>query len=419
MAENTHLAAAMKEAGLDQDGLADAVNAVILDLTGKPGRVTDRDVRRWLSYQTRCPQPKQRLSVQRVLGRSAGQLGWPDKPTPSLPPQWGGGKEEDEDMRRRTFTLAATGAISAAVKSPTPRIGAGDIRRLRSEYVSIVADDQLRGGSQELEARAAGLMTRMQASLSNCVISERSRAQFYHLMSDVACSAAFAALDAKTDDRARVYLDKAVTLAGLSGNSDAQFHVWNGVAMLAAQRADLTELLAAADAARRQSIARRDPLYKSLAHMRAASAHSRMGDRKSTEKALSAAARSFERQPVGDERAPWIAFYGRFELEGLTGLAWLRLGEPERAEAHFHHTLAALPAGYARNRACYTASLAQAQAEQGEVDLAAGTGSRVLEMLKNVDTKRAAEIVTRVRRAVASAGSKNECVREFLEKGNP
>ncbi|MFJ9590852.1 hypothetical protein [Streptomyces acidicola] len=40
-------------------------------------------------------------------------------------------------------------------------------------------------------------------------------------------TAAFAAIDAKARTRARKHLDRAVTFAGLSGDSETQYHVWN------------------------------------------------------------------------------------------------------------------------------------------------------------------------------------------------
>ncbi|MBB5934877.1 XRE family transcriptional regulator [Streptomyces zagrosensis] len=410
MEHNAALVAAMDAEGLKQADLARRLDDEIRRITGRDTQLTERQVRRWVRGEAKWPQELQRLALEAVFKRSAVELGFKPR-TKSV---------KEDSLRRRTFVNAAAGTVSAAIGASAPsRIGASDIERLRGEYLSINSDYRSRGGNQALEDRATNLLARMQSELSRSAMSERSRTMLYHLMSDVACSAATCASHAMALERARMHMHKAGMLAGLSGSSDAQFHVWTSTSTLAARRGDLVEGAAAADAALRQAISKRDPLYKSLAHMRAAAnAHSRAGDLPSLERALSAAERSFDRHTAVEERAPWIAFYGRSQFEGLTGLSWLRAGKPERAESHFHRTLAAIPDNYAYSRLLYTGRLAEAQAEQGEVELAAHTGSQALEMLQGVDTKLATRPLVRVREIVALAGTKDGCVREFLERSN-
>lgn len=66
-------------------------------------------------------------------------------------------------------------------------------------------------------------------------------------------------------------------------------------------------------------------------------------------------------------------FYDRAELEGLAGLAYSRLGQWSRAEAHTHHSLTLRRADHVRNRYLALTDLAHAQLAQGELEPAVAT----------------------------------------------
>ncbi|MBB1245825.1 hypothetical protein GL263_20035 [Streptomyces durbertensis] len=238
----------------------------------------------------------------------------------------------------------------------------------------------------------------------------------YCLVAHVTCSAAFAAIDARARRRARDHLDAAVTYAGLSGDSDTQFHVWNHLALVAGQRNDFAEVAAAADAARAQRIARTDPLYASLAHMRRASAYAQSRDRSAALRALGSAERSFGRHDRV-ERPPWIRFYDGAEFDGLSSIVWLHLGRPDRAEYHLHRAIGRLRPDLVRNQAYYTAHLALAQARQGELELAGATGERSADLLtKARGSRRTTDALADVRGILASSGSREPGVRAWVER---
>ncbi|MET9693551.1 hypothetical protein ABZY81_34810 [Streptomyces sp. NPDC006514] len=71
-------------------------------------------------------------------------------------------------------------------------------------------------------------------------------------------------------------------------------------------------------------------------------------------------------------------FYTRGELDGLTGIAQLRLGQPEDAEFHVHRYLTALRPEQHGNRADYTAQAAMGQLLQGDAELACHTTGSVI-----------------------------------------
>ncbi|MET9558528.1 XRE family transcriptional regulator [Streptomyces sp. NPDC006645] len=414
MGENRELAEAMAECRVGQAELARRVNAEIELLTDRPGHVTDRDVRRWLTGETRWPQAKQRLCIERILGRSAVDLGFAprSKNTAQTLPE--------DPLHRRAFIASATGAamsVTPASGVARSRLGQGDVDRFRAEYAEIIAKDQALGGAQNVENHAAELAVRIKSSLAGGgTATPRVRAKLYRLASDVTCSAAFAAIDARARTRARSHLDSAITFAGLSGDSETQYHVWNHLAMVAGQRYDFAEVSAATDAAKGLAIARKDPLYASLAYVRSAHACAGSGDRSAALRALSAAERCFGRQ-ADMERPPWINFYDQAELDGLTSIVWLRLEEPDRAEFHLHRALGAIRPDRIRNRAYYTAHLSLAQARQGDLELACHTGERTVDLLNMVrGSKRTTDTLADVRRLVVSSGSTEPSIVEWTER---
>lgn len=66
----------MEGAGLGQGELADRLNQRIEDLTGKPGALSDRHIRHWLTGKTRWPQMRQRIVLEEEFGVSVEELGF-------------------------------------------------------------------------------------------------------------------------------------------------------------------------------------------------------------------------------------------------------------------------------------------------------------------------------------------------------
>ncbi|MFE4666037.1 XRE family transcriptional regulator [Streptomyces sp. NPDC056716] len=399
MAKNKALAAAMADLVLSQAELARRLNAENEALTGSEGRLTDRDVRRYLDGDTQWPHARQRLCLEKVFGRSATELGF--------------SRGKTAQARRRSNT-AASGPLPAGAPLLT-RLGMSDVCRFHSEYVQILQDDWKVGGARKVENDAVELSMRIQSTLSLGTASTRVRHALYSLASDVISTAAFAAIDAKVRTRARRHLDRAVALAGLSGESETQYHVWNHLAMAAGQREDHVEGVAAAETMKGLWIARRDPLYASLAHMRNAKELARSCRRSEALRALAAAERFFCRAG-NEERPAWIDFYDQSELDGLSASIWFCVGDFGKAEYFFHRTLSGIRPELVRNVSLYTAHLALAQACQGELELACATSQEALGRLAGSGSKRTIDTLGRVRTVVVSAGSRAPEVTSWIER---
>lgn len=220
----------------------------------------------------------------------------------------------------------------------------------------------------------------MLTALRTSSATERVRRRLFSIASDFTAMASWSCIDARALDDAQRHLDTCMRLAGLAQDSSAQFKAWNLIAMLSNQRGRHADAVAAAHAARATGITRRDPMFSSLAHARAAVGHSNVGERQAAVRSLGLANEALSR--IRQESRPsWMAFYGPAELYALTALVHDRLGENEQAEGASHQALAMLPSQFRRNRSLITARLALAQLRQGDLELAAATASTIFELM--------------------------------------
>ncbi|MFE9659985.1 hypothetical protein [Streptomyces sp. NPDC005955] len=419
MTGNVLLAARMKAEGLKQHELADALNQRIASFTGRLGTLQDRHVRNWLTGKTKWPHARQRRALEEEFGCTAVELGFRRRqPRQAAHRQ----ASVEESVKRRQFATSA-GAISAVAALPgtasasTPRIGMTDVYRFESAFNQIVAADNARGGGVRLETRAlsfAKLVTDVQA---NSTASQRVRQRLYYLAAAFTGSALWAAIEDQEPERANQHLDRATRLAGLSGNPDIQLRIWGHASMLATQTGNFSESLAACEAAKASPLCRRDPLYRSLTAARLASSQARTGERTQARRSLAVAAQAFEQADQQTSRAPWVAFYDRSELEGLSGLAMSDLGRHDQAEAHFHRALAHLRPGYERNRKYYTSHLALSQIRQGDVELAYTTASSVLPAHDEAPlTGRQRKLLTKFSHALATHAKDTDMAASWAER---
>ncbi|MEV6419129.1 XRE family transcriptional regulator [Streptomyces sp. NPDC051662] len=409
---NRQLALRIAELGFGQAELARQINLEIEFLTGKPGNVTDSDVRRWLRGETKWPQDRIRLCLERVLSARAEDLGFvPRKKSPA--------PSEEDPVHRRTFLSAASGsvlAVGASGANGHGRLGISDVRRFHQDYVAILRRDDAGRGTQKVENLAVELASRIRSALAVSTTSTRVQELLYRLAAEVISSAAFASIDASAPQRARAHLGQALTFAGLSRSSQVTYHVWNHMTLTSSQRENHAEAVAGAEALKRSSIARRDPLYASLGHMRSANGLARMRRQSEALRALTDAERAFARS-AHLRRPEWISFYDSSEVNALSSFIWTALGDHGRAEYCLHRSLAAIPEGRVRDRALYTAHLALAQARQEDLELACATSREAYTLLPpSSGSRRTTNTLAATRKVLLASGSKAPEVAEWIEE---
>ncbi|MDT0566999.1 hypothetical protein RM704_05765 [Streptomyces sp. DSM 3412] len=368
MEGNFRLQAHMTEHAFNQGALADRVNEE-LKAAGHKGTVGDRTVRNWVTGKSRWPHQRQRDALTAVFGCTPVCLGFYPPGTPAPP------YEDPSAMLRRRFCTAATSALAVtalpAASTRSTTVGTSDVIRLRDGLDRLTLLDQKRGGHAALE-RAALAGAAEAVGLQDHSASQTIRQRLFGVAADYTTAAAWSCIDARQLDRARSHVNEALRLAGLSQDPVAQMRVWNSTSILAHQLGHHAEGVAAAQAAQSCAITRRDPLFGSLAHARAAIGHAYQGDRQATIRSIGYAEEALVRAEARP-RPSWIAFYGPAELHALTGIVRSRLGQPVEAEAASHRALSALPASFRRNRAMTTVDLAIAQLRQGDAEQACAT----------------------------------------------
>lgn len=283
-------------------------------------------------------------------------------------------------MRRRDFITATTGTTAVVVApglvNRPNRVGSSDVIRLRSGLDALMALDASRGGHEDLE-RAALSGASQALGMQERAASQRIRQRLFSVAADYTATAAWSAIDARHLGRAQGFLDRALYLAGMAKDPIAEMRVWNSYAMLAHQRDEFTQAVDAGYAAQATAMARRDPLYGSLAHARTAVAHSNLGDRQAALRSLGYAQEAMGRVSPQAPRPSWVAFYGPAELNAITAIVRDRTGDPAEAEAASHRALANIAPEFRRNRALATARLALSQLHQREVEQACSTAATV------------------------------------------
>ncbi|UBI37352.1 MULTISPECIES: XRE family transcriptional regulator [Streptomyces] len=368
----------MRDVGFKQCELADKLNELLTDF-GYPGTVSDRTVRQWLTGKTRWPHPRQRRALEALFGCTAEELGF-------VPPQ---GKchvtsPPENHVLRRTFFTATAGTTAAVVVpdlSPRrARVGTSDVIELRKGLDALMALDAHRGGHEALESAALS-GARQAMDMQQKAATQRIRQRLFSAAADYTATAAWSAIDARRLGRAEQYLDRALRLAGMAKDGIAQLRVWNSYAMLAHQRHEYAKAVDAAYAAQAVGVARRAPLYASLAHARAALGHATLHHRQAALRSLGYAEEALAKADVQEPRPSWLGFYDLSELTALTAIVRDRIGDHADAEAASHRALSSIPRKFHRNRALVTARLALAQLHQRETDQACVTASSAFDLM--------------------------------------
>ncbi|WP_432104076.1 XRE family transcriptional regulator [Streptomyces sp. bgisy091] len=374
MGANVILQSRMDQLGLTQDELAGRLNAALDEITGRPGDISPRTVRNLLNGSSRRPIGRTCVALERVFGCPVADLGFNAPSSMQHPPE--------DPVRRRKFMLSTTGTAAAAVPGIGQQrrsVGMTDVARAAAGLNRLVEADDREGGHTSLATAALDGRGKV-LELQQRNASERVRRAMYALAAEYTAIAAFSYIDLRDLDAAQRHLYESTTFAGLAQDPSTGIRVWINMAMLAFQRKNWAEQLAAAQAALSSQAARRDPFFSSMGRVRLALAHSSMGDPQAAKRALGTAQETF-RKAVEEERPRWTAFYGSAELSHLAAIILNRNGQASEAEAMAHRALAKLPPEFQRNRALATCQLALAQLRQGEPEQATNTAATVFTIM--------------------------------------
>lgn len=283
-------------------------------------------------------------------------------------------------MNRRSF-LCATSATAASPLVPVTSysIGNREVTSIRKKLDVLNDLDQEQGGHDALER--AALDTAAEAlALQHKPASQQTKRRLFGLAADLTATAAWTALDAREFVRARSHLDQALSLAGMGRDSTTELRVWKTLAMLGFITHQPSQALAAAQAAQRTTVARRDPMYAALGHTQTAVAHASLRDRQATLRSLGRAEDALIKV-TESERPTWVSFFGPGELYSVVASTQQDLSRHAEAEAASYRALAVLPERFRRNRAAVTARLAISLVHQGEIEQGCAKAEEVFQLM--------------------------------------
>ncbi|MFJ4485929.1 hypothetical protein ACIP3D_26630 [Streptomyces longwoodensis] len=306
--------------------------------------------------------------------------------------------DEESDVLRRAFMTGGGATVAAASLGPlglsldaSParrprRAGAGQVSALEEAVRRIrLLDD--RHGADGLYRRAAAPLRAAYALLDAGATRQATADRLHAGAGELAISVGWLAHDSGRFDDARSHYAEALATARLTGDPALEAHAFCNTAFLARDAGRPREAVRAAQAAQRAARPLGSPRLMSLLALREAGGWAGLADRAGCEQALVRAQALFGRGPSDDD-PEWMSFYGEAELEGLEAQCWSTLGDWPRAARHARRAARLQDPHFTRNIALYTAELADDLARGGRPDEAAVAGTRVLDLLDQVQSSR-------------------------------
>ncbi|MEU9518259.1 hypothetical protein [Streptomyces sp. NPDC048224] len=305
--------------------------------------------------------------------------------------------EESDVLRRAFMTSGATAAAAslgplgpaldaAAAGRPARRAGTSEAGALEEAVRRIrLLDD--RHGADGLYRRAAAPLRTAYALLDAGASRQAVADRLYSGAGELAISVGWLAHDSGRFDDARSHYAEALATARTNDDPALEAHAFCNMAFLARDAGRPREAVRASQAAQRAARPLGSDRLMSLLALREAGGWAGLADRVGCEQALVRAQTFFGRGP-SDTDPEWMSFYGEAELEGLEAQCWSTLGDWPRAARHARRAAGLQDPHFTRNLALYTAELADDLARGGRPDEAAGAGTRVLDLLGEVQSSR-------------------------------
>jgi hypothetical protein len=346
----------------------------------------------WEDGTVGCPRAVYQRILTTMTGRTTAALGF-RLPTPAQParPSCGPYGQQEDGVDRRAFLLDGAGALLALplIEKQAPgKIGASEVRAVKTAVTTLYAQDHDHGSAPLRQAASEALHTAYQW-LQSGTYTSRTESKLRSATGGLAVAAGWLSYDSGRAGDAHSLYGEALAAARIADDPQLEAHAFGCLSLLAKAQGRPREAISAAQGA--QSVARSlgSPRLLSLMHMREAAGWALMGDASATDSAI-VAAHTFYAKGPSDADPTWLSFYAPGELAGLECLARADLGQHERAAAGAEQAILLHGEHFARNRALYTADVAiqHAVRDKPEPEAAAEAAGRVLAFLPEVRSDR-------------------------------
>ncbi|MFB8276950.1 helix-turn-helix domain-containing protein [Nocardia colli] len=280
--------------------------------------------------------------------------------------------DEEADVLRRQFFKArgdSGGAVppqsltGKAVVTPGA-VGQTDVERI-VRSVNQIHGLQLVAGGDQLCDIAANEVRYVEQLLDGGSYSDKVGKTLTGAGAEMMTAAGWVHYDAGRWREAKRYYADAAQAATISGDGVAAAHAWINACLLSYREGSRPrEGVKLAEAA--QLAARREggPKLRALAAIREAEAYSVIGDRTAVIAAVNRAHRAYESTRGSDPS--YLTHLSEAQLSGLTGLAFMRLGEHHEAANYLRAAIDGT-AMYPRERSAWQIRLAQNLVQAGAI----------------------------------------------------
>lgn len=393
---------------LSQEEFAAHIRAAGAEL-GEPNDCNKRQVQRWELGEIGSARPVYRRALERATGRRYAELGFHRSD-----------RSQSAEIDRRT--VLGSGAILAGLLSAAPHvdqlasgrhIDTDAVEAIRARATRFRRLDDYLGGADTYRLYA-GELEATGTLLNRGSYSEATGHQLAGLYAEQAQQAGWAAFDAGWHAQAEQLYRASLNAARAAGDAPL---AGNALALLAYQTgANGRDSAETAAAAYREAGPDAPAGVRALLLQRLAWAHAIRGQITGAEQALQMAGEAVETSDVG-QTPDWAAWADQREQRIITGRCWSELGRPLRAVPILESVLAEYEDSHARDKAMYLTWLAGAYVDAGEVEQAAATTARALDLAADIASVRPAQRAAAVLRRL-EPHRQLPAVRALLERAS-
>jgi transcriptional regulator with XRE-family HTH domain len=297
-------------------------------------------------------------------------------------------EEVDEPVRRRDF-IGAMAAIAVPLSHVShrpigPRIGDEDAQRLYSRTARLRRLDNFMGGADTYHLYAAELSTTTELIKTSSYRTDVG-SKLKTLVGEQAQLAGWAAFDAGQHAAARGHYMTSLTAAEEAGDAAL---AGNALAFLAYQMTATSQNgVGTAAASWEKAENHATPKVRALLLERLAWSHAVAGQARETDTALAMAREALHHDDDRPE-PDWVFWVDDTEMEIMAGRCWTELRRPTRAVPILESVLSSFDDTHARDKALYMTWLATAYLDASEVEQAAMTAERALDLATGVASVR-------------------------------
>ncbi|MFI7598600.1 XRE family transcriptional regulator [Actinoplanes sp. NPDC049681] len=350
------------------------------------------------------------------IARIADALRIPGHMVGLAPRAWESGRQDGgsgvfrRDLLKASAAVGAGFAVGPGLQDGRRRLGSELPGILRQRAARLRRLDNVLGGGDTFRIYAAEYQA-TEALLSDGFCSDKTRTGLLSVLAEQAQQAGWAAFDAGNHS-------EAVRLYGASraaaGQAEDRLLAGNALAFLAYQQlsADPAAAVQLATASCEVAGSAAVGSAGALLHERRAWTHAVLGNASQAARALEDAQTALV-AGGSDPDPDWSAWVDETELHIMAGRCWTELRRPLRAVPILKTVLADFDDAHARDKALYLSWLADAYLDAGEVEEAAVTVSRALDLSAGVASVRPRQQLSRALDALSEHQNLSEVAQVF------